>query len=145
MTVGRDNDGTDRDRTRWLDAVPGPGVELPGTGALDNLATELRAGIEGLTPSAEDIEAVLDDVSLPDIGELNVDAVVRPGEAIDDERVDAVVETSEQAVDIAVENGEDTATVLVDTGGEVIEVAVENGGDAAEATAELLAAVLEGL
>ena len=80
-----------------------------------------------------------------DVGDLDVDAVVRPGETIDDEQVDGVVETGEHAAEIAVEHGEDAATVLVDTGGEVIEIGIENGGEAAEATAELLAAALDGL
>ncbi|MFD1586745.1 hypothetical protein ACFR9U_07095 [Halorientalis brevis] len=145
MTTERDDDGADRDRTRWLDAIPGSGFELPGTGVLEDLGAELRRGIEGMTPSADGIEAILDGVSIPDVGDIDVDAVVRPGETIDDEQVDGVVETGEHAVEIAVEHGEDAATVLVDTGGEVIEIGVENGGEAAEATAELLAAALDGL
>ena len=140
-----DGDGVDNDRTRWLDAVPDPAFEVPGAGVLGDLGSELRKGIEGLTPNADDIEAILDGVSIPDVGDIDADAVVRPGEAIDDDQVDTVVDTGGQAVGIAVENSEDAATVLVDTGGEVIEVVVENGGEAAEATAELLAAALDGL
>jgi len=141
-----DREENDHNQSNWLDAVPGPEIPLPDAPILDDLAAELQAGIEGAMPDPDDIEAALNDVSIPEVGDLDVEAAVRPGEAVPDEQADAIVDAGEQAVDIAVEGSEEAATVLVDTGGEVIEVAVESGGEAAaEATAEVLAAALDGL
>lgn len=102
--------------------------------------------MRGGTPDAVTVEAALDRASIPEVGDLDVDAVGRPGEAVSHDRADAVVEAGGEAVDVAVEASGEAATVLVDTGGEVVEVVVENGGEAAaEATAEVIVAALEGL
>jgi len=134
-----------RDRLDWIDLPVDIALELPGT-LLADLSDALRAGVRGGTPDAETVEAALDRASIPEIGDLDVDAVVRPGEAIPHDRADAVVEAGGETVDVAVEGSGEAATVLVDTGGEVVEVVVENGGEAAaEATAEVIVAALEGL
>lgn len=139
------SDGKRRDRLDWIDLPVELALELPGT-LLADLSDALRAGVRGGTPDAETIEAVLDRASIPEVGDLDVDAVVRPGEAIPHDRADAVVEAGGETVDVAVEGSGEAATVLVDTGGEVVEVVVENGGEAAaEATAEVIVAALEGL
>ncbi|WP_246985976.1 hypothetical protein [Halorientalis marina] len=142
-------DRDDRDRRKRdvaADFVPG---ELPFDAAdatLSSLADELRPGIEGAIPDPDDIETVLDDATLPEVGDIDASAVVRPGEAISDEHADAIVEAGGEAVDVAIEGSGEAATVLVDTGGDVVEVAVENGGEAAaEATAELVVAALDGV
>jgi hypothetical protein len=142
-----DRDDSDRStRDRIVEFVPG---ELPfdiADATLSNLADELRVGIEGRMPDPDDIEAVLDDATLPGVGEIDASAAVRPGEAVSDEHADAIVEAGGEAVDVAIEGSGEAATVLVDTGGEVVEVAVENGGEAAaEATAELVVAALDGV
>ncbi|MEF8774536.1 MAG: hypothetical protein V5A37_07450 [Halobacteriales archaeon] len=138
-------DGRRRDRLDWIDLAVDPALELPGT-LLADLSDALRTGGRGGTPDAGAVEAARDRASIPEIGDLDVDAVVRPGEAVPHDRADAVVEAGGEAVDVAVEGSGEAATVLVDTGGEVVEVVVENGGGAAaEATAEVIVAALEGL
>jgi len=141
-----ERDDSDRKRDTAADLIPG---ELPfdvADATLSALADELRTGIEGRMPDPDDIEAVLDDATLPEVGDIDASTAVRPGEAVSDEHADAVVEAGGEAVDVAVEGSGEAATVLVDTGGEVVEVAVENGGEAAaEATAELLVAALDGI
>lgn len=140
------DDRDDRRRSSAFDFVPAPGFELPGGDVLDEIATELQAGLDGVTPDPADIEDALSGVSLPDGSELAVDTDVIPDAGLDSEEVDATVETGEEVVEIAVEGTAEAGTVLVDTGGEVVAVVVENGGEAAaEATVEIVAAALDGL
>jgi hypothetical protein len=140
------DDGDPRTRDRLARFVPG---ELPfdvADATLSKLAGELQAGIEGRMPDPDGIEVILDDATIPEVGDIDASAVVRPGEAINDEHADAIVDAGGEAVDVAIQGSGEAATVLVDTGGEVVEVAIENGGEAAaEATAELVVAALDGI
>ena len=134
-----------RDRLDWIELPLDIALELPGT-LLADLSDALLSGVRGGTPDAETVEAALDRASIPEVGDLDVEAALRPGEAIPHDRADAVVEAGGETVDVAIEGSGEAATVLVDTGGEVVEVVVENGGEAAaEATAEVIVAALEGL
>lgn len=140
-----DDDDTNDRNNSLLDALVPADVPVD-TSALDSVGSELQRGIEGAMPNPGDIERALDGVSVPEVGTLDVDAVVRPGEGIGHDHADAIVDAGGEAVDVAIEGSGEAATVLVDTGGEVVAVAVENGGEtAAEATAELVVAALDGL
>jgi hypothetical protein len=100
------SDGKRCDRLGWIDLPAEIALELPGT-VLADLSDALRAGVRGGTPDAETVEAALDRASIPEVGDLDVDAVVRPGEAIPHDRADAVVENGGEAA------GEATAEVIV--------------------------------
>ncbi|MFQ3295722.1 MAG: hypothetical protein ACI8VE_002811, partial [Natrialbaceae archaeon] len=75
------SDGKRRDRLNWIDLPVNLALELPET-VLTDLSDTFRTGVHGGTPDAEIVEAALDRASIPEVGDLDVEAVVRSGEAV---------------------------------------------------------------
>jgi hypothetical protein len=145
MSDDRNTQRRDRIAGTLLDVATIPDYTVLDPETYTDLASGIGSLFDDTRPNTDRIEAALGDVTLPETGELDVDATVLPDSVgVDAADAETVLDAGGETLAVAAETGGDAATVVVDSGGEAIEIAVENGGDvAAEAVVEVLAGALE--